>query len=131
MTKYVDREKVEAQLRAYADNVPEHFSDSIKGLIDAVVLDLIEAVKKMPAADVKENVPAKWIAAELDPSFVVCSNCKNVGYKTMAWRPDYAERIKYCPNCGTPIQESSLKTFATNWLLNTCSRIIDGWEDKR
>ena len=91
MTEYIDREKVEAQLRAYADNVPERFSEVIKGLIDAVVLDLTDAIKDMPTADVRENVSGKWVSASSLDWYLVykCSNCGEYGNPKHNFCPNY------------------------------------------
>ena len=92
MTKYVDREKVEARLKAYADNAP--FGDVIKGLIDAVVFDLTGAIKDIPAADVRENVSAKWEYVGF--MAVGCSNCHETFYELTS--------DNYCPNCGADMR---------------------------
>ena len=46
-------------------------------------------------------VHARWIQADLDEDYVTCSYCKANGSKDrMAWNPEFAEILKYCPNCG-------------------------------
>lgn len=66
--------------------------------------DAICIIEGLDAADVRENVKGEWIKSQRDEDFVVCSNCKNIGYRTAAWRTDYAERIKFCPNCGAEMR---------------------------
>ena len=59
---------------------------------------LREIVDTEPTVEQKQG---KWIQAELDKDFVVCSVCKNEGNKhCRAYRPDYASWLNYCPNCG-------------------------------
>lgn len=104
MTEYIDREKVEAQLRAYADNVPERFSEVIKGLIGAVVLDLTDAIKDMPTANVRENVKGKWVFKKGDMVSCddgwYCSHCKR-GFHTYV---PYFKDFNFCPNCGAEMK---------------------------
>ena len=104
MTEYVDREKVEARLRAYADNVPKRFSEVIKGLIDAVVLDLTDAIKDTPTADVRENVKGHWDISEVKKGewWHTCSKCK------ATWGSDDCELdLNFCPNCGAAMEGTS------------------------
>lgn len=43
----------------------------------------------------------KWTESDLDKDFVTCSECKLKGKKgRMAYRPDYAKDLHYCPKCG-------------------------------
>jgi hypothetical protein len=67
-------------------------SDEVEETINAIWAE----VRALPAADVRENVKARWEEDILDglpgyrPVVIVCSNCHRV---SMAG-------FSYCPNCG-------------------------------
>lgn len=61
----------------------------------------IEVLKEVPAVDAVPVVHGRWIQADLDEDYVTCSRCKANGSKDrMAWTPEFAEILKYCPHCG-------------------------------
>lgn len=57
-----------------------------------------DIVDRLPEADVKEVVHAKWINAypEIEPNpmfmYGICSNCK--------FEQGISDKLKYCPECG-------------------------------
>lgn len=54
--------------------------------------------KKVMYAKVRHG---KWEESDLDKDYVTCSECKLKGKKgRMAYRPNYAKDLHYCPNCG-------------------------------
>lgn len=67
---------------------------------------LLEALRRVPTAEVVERKKGKWVEADLDRDFVTCSICKNAGYKDrMAWRPNFAKKyFNFCPNCGAKMK---------------------------
>lgn len=68
-------------------------------------------IARFPAADVRENVSAKWIDMDSDSERydeIRCSNCKH-SYTVDAYRwcdiGFIAGDLKYCPNCGADMKE--------------------------
>ena len=58
-------------------------------------------IMKQHAVDAVPVVHGRWIQADLDEDYVTCSRCKANGSKDrMAWTPEFAEILKYCPHCG-------------------------------
>ena len=108
MAEYIDKQRVIDIINTTCPdfNIPE-INDSWAHKLTVIIREaLFELVKQAPAADVRENVKGEWIKSQRDEDFVVCSNCKNIGYRTAAWRTDYAERIKFCPNCGADMRKT-------------------------
>lgn len=67
-----------------------------------VVLDMIRELP--PAQPQRKN--GKWVQAELEVGFVTCSYCKEHKIDgRMALRPDYANMLRFCPNCGADMRE--------------------------
>lgn len=63
-------------------------------------------IDSIPAADVRAVVRGKWVQADMEPSFVTCSNCKETNNPDrMALRPDYAKQMKFCYVCGADMRE--------------------------
>ena len=61
--------------------------------------DALNAIGKLPRANVKEIVYAHWIPTEY-PFMNECEDCSNCGYRT--W---YGNGYNYCPNCGAEMSE--------------------------
>lgn len=79
------------ELRKYVDK------HSLENGWTGGVLDAMEAVEDIPAADVVPVVHAKW--ENYSPVTIKCSRC---GHVIHDWR--YSE-CKYCPNCGAKMVE--------------------------
>ena len=69
-------------------------------LNDVVRADRIStAVKKLPAADVRENVRGEWVDDERRPMSdprLQCSNCGSIEIPLVKWN--------YCPVCGAEMR---------------------------
>lgn len=89
MKQYIDRETAINEL----SKIPAYFSDG--GVRYGVQIASAE-IEKLPAADVRENIHAKWIDAypeiEHNPIFMygICSNC----------RAEIGKKTKFCSECG-------------------------------
>lgn len=112
-TLYIDRQKVIDVIEATCLdlNTPEINDSWANKLIGVICEALVEAVKGEPAADVRENVSAKWIDMDSDSERyydIRCSNCKH-SYTVDAYRwcdiGFIAGDLKYCPNCGADMRE--------------------------
>ena len=67
---------------------------------------VIDTLKELPSADVRENVEGEWIDDDMAIGLVICSKCRNKGYKNRnRWWRSYAEdTFKFCPNCGAKME---------------------------
>lgn len=83
------------------ENENEDIPNRSDGIRDAII-DILNA----PTIEAVPVAHGRWIQADLAKDCVVCSVCKNRGYKDrMAWRPDYAKRyFNFCPNCGAKME---------------------------
>ena len=92
----VDANKLIEYVKFVIDDNNDLLTSSV---VRKVVLEMIRKVGIMDAVPVKHGY---WVKADLDETYVTCSNCKSVGDKDrMAFNPGYAKDIlKYCPNCG-------------------------------
>ena len=102
MARYIDADHFDTRVRMAGGMVEYDLTEDFKD----GVLTTLEMLKNEPAADVRENVRGEWIEADLDKNFIICSACKNAGYKDrMAWRPEYAAKyFNFCPNCGADMR---------------------------
>ena len=88
MKQYIDRETAINEL----SKIPAYFSDG--GVRYGVQIASAE-IKKIPAADVRENIHAKWIWKDFEQDgfcVLCCSKC----YGTEGAR----ENAKFCSECG-------------------------------
>lgn len=74
---------------------------------------LIDLVKIIPAADVVERNPGKWMTTNAFPHHVYCSSC-HMTYipndKWQVWRDQYGDGglpRDFCPNCGADMRGES------------------------
>ena len=95
MNDYISRHDV-------TDNIVELWADKTFG--NPALSEIMECIKKVPAADVAEVKRGKWIWIEhiLQPDDIggyLCSNCR-----TGTWDID-TNRWSYCPFCGAKMME--------------------------
>ena len=99
MAEYIDKDTLIEDAKTWfvtPDNSP---------LYDDIMRMVMNRVKLIPAADVRENVKAEWKQVE-DHSWAgkgktVCSKC-HYGY---SWRMYFeVDRFNYCPNCGAKME---------------------------
>lgn len=93
MAEYIEKEAPVQFLLASAEGL--HDTPSWKSLLE----ECAEKINRIPAANVRENVKAKWLEdsdpGELIGSHWACSEC-NICFG----EPTAREIFKFCPNCG-------------------------------
>lgn len=62
--------------------------------------DIEKAIKKMPTADVRENVHGEWV---IDGEYIDCSVCRQEKWSRVPFE-ELVKRFKYCPNCGADMR---------------------------
>ncbi len=63
--------------------------------------DALNAIGKLPKANVKEIVYGKWIPTKY-PFMNECEDCSSCGYRTV-----WGHRYNYCPNCGAKMDKQN------------------------
>lgn len=92
MSRYIDVDKLEKNLRKYADKKCQNQDIEIaNGILKAVSF-----IKQQSTADVKEVIRGKWIA---ESDYFNCSVCGN------SYDMECQDKYNYCPNCGTNMRE--------------------------
>lgn len=98
MADYIERENAYSAIRSNMFDKMRTFPKRRKRLI-AMLLDLINVIGSIPAADVRENVHGEWGS--------VCGSyqCKNCGC-TVPYDDAimYLPKLNYCPNCGADMK---------------------------
>ena len=87
MADYIDREQA-------IESVCKDITDY------GIAYDVKEALKKIPSADVRENVRGEWI--ELYKDNYKCSVCGS--WWTITEGTPQDNGIDYCPNCGADMR---------------------------
>ena len=101
MSRYIDAEY-------NLHDLPNYYDFSDEGL-----LEITEALRSIPTADVRENVKGEWIYVGLDVAgkyMYQCSHCKAIIYEPeFLINYDKAQllgnRFNYCPNCGAEMSQ--------------------------
>lgn len=79
------------------------FYDEICDICADIAAEKIRAIPAVP-----QPRKGKWVQSDLDSEFVTCSYCKEHEIEgRRAFRPDYAETMNFCPNCGADMRERS------------------------
>ena len=91
MAECIEREALLAHLRKCKE------TSTGSGLTAAVITAIQSFVEEMPLADVAPVVHGKWVPSEENPSFLVCSACRDC-YVVDEWAD--GKKWMYCPNCG-------------------------------
>lgn len=66
---------------------------------------VIEAIHRIPAADVRPVVRGRWIDLdECSNEGVYCSNCQKKVYK-FSYSNTMKRKSNFCPNCGADMRE--------------------------
>ena len=89
MAEFIEREAALLEIEERADTFCE---------CDYVWPHVIESIKKLPAANVRPVVPARWFE---DGPNLKCSNC---GFACND--PFYLGLRYFCPNCGADMREA-------------------------
>lgn len=87
MAEYINRE---AAIRALLNDAPEQVSYSRE--------DAADCIRYMDAADVAPVVHGRWLYGDYYDIGDVCSECD---WDSQMTHPSY----RYCPNCGTRMNE--------------------------
>lgn len=97
MKQYIERNALLEELRNdLKDDINIYHSHTAKEIRDEKYEFAIERIEEIPAADVRENIHAKWINAypEIEPNpmfmYGICSNCG----------AESGRKSKFCPDCG-------------------------------
>ena len=110
MSDYISRE---AAIQAIVVNSVKHAADPEHTIDPEVAAEIIYAVQKLPAADVRENKRGRNITEENPVDQFVCSECGLIleGYYRREIDHDDGYEIYYeftprfCPNCGADMRE--------------------------
>ena len=97
MKQYIDRNALLEELRNDLNNdiniYCHHFEKEYR---DAQYEFAIERIEEASAADVRENIHAKWTYGGYDYNDWVCSNCKHDMWECYYSKP----KEKFCSECG-------------------------------
>lgn len=108
---YISRKEAIKTVVSYKWNFcPKNMRDWATKLKSAVCSDICSDLAKLPASNVRQNVPAKWIPSALGTYFT-CSNCQAI-YSTSRTTRTYERRYEedetcgfnFCPNCGADMR---------------------------
>ena len=90
MAEYIEREAVVSLIQQYADG-------DVKVEETFLLTDLIGDITDIPAADVQPVKRGRWEKN----NFINWRACSICGYRIDVI---YADRAKYCPNCGADMR---------------------------
>ena len=93
MAEYIDREAFKKEIRRLSTHYLNEWD----------TLGVLAAVDRIPAADVRPVVKARWVYTDM--SRLVCSNCGSP--VAFALKADGWHHGDYCPNCGADMREGS------------------------
>lgn len=94
MTDYISREAANEACREAVRRYPNSFYNGIEAARDAI--------RKLPAADVREAVSGKWI---WDDEGYHCSECFYHAYGETG--EVLSGNWHFCPNCGADMREAT------------------------
>lgn len=100
-------EYIEKEAATTIPPIPKEFRDyqtyNLDDAFDDGWYEAQRCIANLPAANVRENVKAKWTTSDLDDNCVTCSNCKKL---RLADRHAFTQiafdewGLHFCPNCG-------------------------------
>lgn len=75
-----------------------------RGYLDDDMLNRLEiATKRIPAADVRPNIPGKWIR-ENNPSYSPFDDSSEYRYRCSQCEEYNCRESAFCPDCGAPMR---------------------------
>ena len=109
MTDYIKREDaLNASKIVYIEYISVDDEGYEDGNADDIPCVFKEDIKKIPAADVRENVHGGWIDSDVNDSdmestvSLLCENCGNYTEFALIGTPkEVMDTMRFCPRCGS------------------------------
>jgi len=101
MDDYIKREDAVVYAISLIDRIYEGTvaPRDIRKEVKQQVINEMNSTEILPAANVRENVPAEWLDDEIRPMSdprLTCSNCGSIETPLVKWR--------FCPRCGADMR---------------------------